>query len=146
MSVSNLIADLSRQDVRLWVQDGQLQFDGPEATVTADVLAKLRQHKAGILAYMAKRAVGEQAAEDDPTTQRIDELVEEAWMQARRQEVLKIMADDPNKKYAYFTDIDTDPDFVILAIGIRGVATFEMKIPRARYHPFVLLEILGREH
>ena len=101
MSVNNLIADLVRQDVRLWTQDGQLQFDGPNGVLTDDVLAKLRQHKAGILEYLANI---------NPVRER------------RRQELLQMMAeDDQGRKYHWLTDIEADPDYVILAVGIRGV-------------------------
>ena len=34
----------------------------------------------------------------------------------------------------------------ILVVGIRGVATFEMKIPRDKYDPALLLETMGKEH
>ncbi len=54
MNASSLIADLSKQDVRLWVRDGQLQYEGPEGAVTDDVLSKLRRNKAGILKHLAE--------------------------------------------------------------------------------------------
>ena len=56
MNASSLIADLSKQDVRLWVRDGQLQYEGPKGAVTDDVLSKLRRNKVGILKYLAERS------------------------------------------------------------------------------------------
>jgi hypothetical protein len=45
-------------------------------------------------------------------------------------------------------DANTDP--VIVSIGIRNVATFEMNIPQAYYDAFALLELIekhtGDEH
>lgn len=66
--------------------------------------------------------------------------------EARRQEILQMMADDQSKKIHHFTDTKADPDFVILAIGIRGVATFEMKVPRSKFDPFLLMQAMEREH
>ena len=40
--------------------------------------------------------------------------------------------------------IDADSDPVIIAIGIRSVATFEINVPQARYDPFALLELLEK--
>ncbi len=54
MSADSLIADLSRQDVRLWIQDDQLHFDGPEGAITDDVLSKLLRNKPEILKHLAE--------------------------------------------------------------------------------------------
>ncbi len=140
MTPSSLIASLARQNIRLWAQDGQLHFDAPKGAVTKDVLAQLRQNKSGVLKCLTERpAVEPDADPDNPEAIR--------QMEARRQEILKMMADDDQgRKYHYFTDIESDPDYVILAVGIRGVATFEMKMPREKYDPFLLLETIGKEH
>lgn len=55
MTPINLMADLARQNVRLWAEDGQLHFDAPKGIVTEDVLAKLRQNKAGVLKCLAEK-------------------------------------------------------------------------------------------
>ncbi len=65
MSVDSLIADLSRQDVRLWIQDDQLHFDGPEGAITHDVLSRLRRSKVGIRKYLAERT-GHSDADEFP--------------------------------------------------------------------------------
>ena len=131
MSVNSLINELSRQDVRLWTQDGQLQFDGPEGVLTDDVLAQLRQNKSEILEHLAH----------DGSDKEI------ALREHRRQELLQMMADDDqDRKYHFLTDLEADPDYVILAVGVRGVATFEMRIPREKYDPILLLEAFRQEH
>jgi len=59
MSVSSLIADLSRQDIQLWTQDDQLHFDGPEEAVTDDVLTQISQNKADLCHWLdLKQAAG----------------------------------------------------------------------------------------
>ena len=42
-------------------------------------------------------------------------------------------ADDKRGKYYLHADPNCDAEFVILAVAIRGVATFEMRIRHERY-------------
>jgi hypothetical protein len=60
----------------------------------------------------------------------------------RRQKVLNMLAENPDKKRAYITNTETDSDNVILTIAIRGTATFEIPIPKIKYDPFLLMEII----
>lgn len=63
----------------------------------------------------------------------------------RRQQVLQMMTEDDKPRTHYWkTFEDAHPDFVILAFAIRGVGTEELSIPRKKYDPFVLMEILDR--
>ena len=60
-----------------------------------------------------------------------------------------MLRDNPGIRYAIeVVDANTDP--VIVSIGIRNVATFEMNIPLAYYDAFALLELIekhtGDEH
>lgn len=64
-------------------------------------------------------------------------------MKQRRLNLLHQMANDRQaKKYYWLTDIDSDPDYVIVALAVRGVATCELLIPKDRYDPFLLLDII----
>ncbi|MEF8724024.1 MAG: hypothetical protein V5B30_16020 [Candidatus Accumulibacter delftensis] len=70
-------------------------------------------------------------------------------MNVRRAKVLAMLRDNPGVRYAIeVPDANTDP--VIISIGIRNVATFEMNIPQAYYDAFALLELIekhtGDEH
>lgn len=60
-----------------------------------------------------------------------------------RDELLMMLADSPDVKYAYVTDTSADP--VVVAIGIRGLATLEMTIPSGRYDPWKLAAIMDGE-
>jgi hypothetical protein len=67
----------------------------------------------------------------------------------RRAKVLAMLRDNPGISYAIeVVDANTDP--VIVSIGIRNVATFEMNIPQAYYDACSLLELIekhtGDEH
>ena len=64
-------------------------------------------------------------------------------MKKRRLNLLQEMANAKNaKKYYWLTDLESDPDYVVLALAVRGVATCEFMILKDRYDPFLLLEIL----
>lgn len=60
---------------------------------------------------------------------------------ARRKRVLTMLLDNPGTMYAVEVD-DADTDPVIVAVAIRGQASFEMTIPAAHYDGLALLEVL----
>ncbi len=64
-------------------------------------------------------------------------------MEARRQRVLAVLAERPGIKYAVLVD-SPDADPVIVALGIRGHATCELRIPREKFDPFLLLDLIER--
>ena len=41
-------------------------------------------------------------------------------------------------------DTEADPEAVLLTLAIRGQATCELRIPRDRYDPFLLLDLIER--
>lgn len=68
----------------------------------------------------------------------------EQQREARRQEVLTMLAAEPERKRAIYADADSDRDNVILAIAIREVATYEMQVPKAKYDPWQLLAFIDK--
>lgn len=76
--------------------------------------------------------------------------VPESAAESRRQRVLALLAERPGIRYAVITDTDAHPDAVILALAIRGAmpdgstVTGELAIPREKYDPFLLLELIER--
>ncbi len=64
--------------------------------------------------------------------------------EARRQRVLEMLAERPGVRYAVLTDTEADPEAVLLTLAIRGRATCELRIPKAKYDPFLLLDLLER--
>ncbi len=65
--------------------------------------------------------------------------------QKRLEPVLKMMAeDDQRRKYYWLTDDKAHADFIILVFAIRDVGTGELSIPREKYDPFLLMEILDK--
>ena len=106
------------------------------ATATPATLATQGAVNAGTVAEVASVAVAK--LRDDE----IDTLSPAA--KARRQRVIAMLAENPGIRYAMTTDIDADPEAVILALAIRGVASCELRIPRAKYDPFLLLSLIER--
>ncbi len=98
--------------------DGEFIELSPPEKITDDLIQRLREQKPEILA--------------------------ELQTEERRLKVLTMLADGPDKERAYVTDATNDPDNVILTIAVRGLATFEMLIPRSKYDPFLLLELIDK--
>ncbi|MXS83691.1 hypothetical protein [Nitrosomonas oligotropha] len=71
-------------------------------------------------------------------------LPEDAESEERRKKVLKMLEDRPEIQRAFVTDTETDSKYVIVTIAIRGQYSFDMQIPKDRYDPFLLLEIIER--
>lgn len=108
--------------------DGTIKATGERVTVNR-WLPTIREHKPGIVAVL-------QEATSEPLS--------DPAMEARRQRVLAMLAERPGIRYAVLTDIQADPDAVILTLAIRGKATCELRIPRDRYDPFLMLDLLDK--
>jgi DNA-binding transcriptional MerR regulator len=78
--------------------------------------------------------------------QRKDELIaqlqQEAQQEARRLKVLTILEDNPETQRAVITDVTSDPENVIVTVGIKSVSTFELLISKARYDAFQLMSLV----
>lgn len=63
----------------------------------------------------------------------------------RLEPVLKLMADDGGASdFFCVLNHEADPDHVILVFAIRGQGSGELSIPREKYDPYLLLEILDK--
>ena len=72
------------------------------------------------------------------------ETLPDPFAEARRQRVLAMLAEHPTVRYALLTDTEADPEAVLLTLAIRGRATFELRVPKDRYDPFLLLSLIER--
>ena len=68
-------------------------------------------------------------------------IIAKLQLEGRRTKVLAMLSDNPGIRYAIDV-VDANSDPVIVSIGIRNIATFEMNIPQAYYDAFALLELL----
>lgn len=75
----------------------------------------------------------------------LTELQKEARSEWRRQKVIKMLDAAPGTQRAIYTDTDSDPHNVILTVAVRACQqTCEMLIPKAKYDPWKLLELVER--
>lgn len=68
----------------------------------------------------------------------------ESKREERRAKVVAILAENPKTQRAFVHDTETDPDNVIVTIAIRDQYSFELTIPKAKYDPFTLLELINK--
>lgn len=115
---------------------------GKSATATPATPATLEGVQGRTVATVATVAVA------NPQKLAADTLPDPA-AEDRRQRVLGLLAERPGIRYAVVVDNpDTDP--VILALAIRGAmqdggtVTCELHIPREKYDPFLLLDLIER--
>ena len=90
------------------------------------------------------RVTGDQSAVDRwlPTIRdNKPSILRELHRELRREKVLALLEAQADKRYAiYVTDASTDP--VVVAVGVRNIATFEMEIPLKYYDGMELLELV----
>jgi hypothetical protein len=65
-------------------------------------------------------------------------------MEARRQNVLQQLKENPNAYRAYLIDERADPDAVIVAVAIRDLATFEMRVPKAKADAWAIAALVDK--
>jgi len=63
----------------------------------------------------------------------------------RRDGVMGLLQASPESLRAAHIDADSDPKNIILTIGLRHVAVAEMAIPREKYTPWKMMNILNTE-
>lgn len=107
------------------------------ATATVATVATQGGKKAGTVAIVATVAVANHQSNE------IDALPDPE-AEARRQRLLALLAERPGIRYAILTDTKADAEAVLLTLAIRGQATCEFRIPRDRYDPFLLLDLIER--
>lgn len=117
MEAIEIIEYLREQNFTVKAEGDYLELSPPEK-ITEELIQRLRQHKPAIIAELKR--------------------------EERRLKVLAILAENPDSQRAIITDLDSDPDDVILIIAIRNVATFEMQIPKDKYDAFALLELIEK--
>lgn len=125
MGAPDLLHALQGQGFKLWTEGGRLLV-APKARITEETRRLIREHKPELLAALAADPLPDPVAE------------------ARRQRVLELLAQNPTARYAVLTHDPGDPEGVILTLAIRGQATCELLIPRDRYDPFLLLDLIER--
>lgn len=69
----------------------------------------------------------------------------EARAEARRQKVIAMLNAAPDTKRAIFADTESDPHNIVLTVAVRACQqTCELLIPKSKYDPWRLLELIER--
>lgn len=121
------------------------------ATATPATSATHEAGKGGTVATVATVAVAntQRAKVDGPVKAGTGPLSDPV-AEARRSRVLAMLADRQGVRYAVLNDTEADPEAVILALAIRGAmpdggtVTCELRIPREKYDPFLLFDLIAR--
>lgn len=123
MDASELIGRLALAGVRLQVLGPDRLGAGPSEALTDELRALIRAHKPVLLEALVPVGRGQEL---------------------RRQLALRKLAAEPEKRRVAIFDPDAEPDAVICTIAIRNAGTCELRIPRASYDPWAVLDALQR--
>ena len=115
MGASELIFKLRNNGYSI-VADGSYLDISPSDNLPSELVLQLKQRKAEILTELQR--------------------------ETREKKVLAMLEENPDKQRAVYTDTESDQNNVILTIAVRYLSTCEMLIPRAKYDPFRLLELI----
>ena len=122
MGAPDLIFELRRKGYSIRADGGYLDIS-PADNLPPELVKTIRQSKAEIMT----------------------ELQREAWVEWRRQKVIAMLEAAPGTQRAIYTDTDSDPHNVILTVAVRACnQTCELLIPKAKYDPWRLLELIER--
>jgi hypothetical protein len=119
---SDLVARLALAGVKLSAEGANLVAE-PRAALTDELRALIQANKRAILEALAPIERGREL---------------------RRERALRKLAEEPDKQRVAVFDSDSDQAFVLCTVAIRGVGTCELRIPRDRYDPWLVLEALQR--
>ncbi len=122
MGAPDLIFELRRKGYSIRADGGYLDIS-PADNLPPELVQTIRQSKAEILT----------------------ELQREARAEWRRQKVIAMLEAAHDTQRAIYTDTDSDPHNVILTVAVRSCQqTCELLIPKAKYDPWRLLELIER--
>ncbi len=65
--------------------------------------------------------------------------------ETRHNAVIAMLHQHPAITHAFATNDETDPDYVILTVAIRGKATCDLRIPTAKFDGLTVLEIIEQQ-
>ncbi len=117
MNAIEILDYLREKEIQVKLIDNEFLDLSPAKKLTDELIKRLRQHKPAIIAELKR--------------------------EQRRQKVLA-MLEESDKPRAFYVDDQTDQHNVIVAVAIRGAATCEIEIPRNKYDPFLVLEIIDK--
>lgn len=148
MALDQLLARLERRAVTPVTPDSKPDVTPKPASILActPVTSVTLVRNTHVTAENDDRAgaAAKEVADEVKTIALASDVLPDPKAEARRQRVLQMLRDNPRIQYALVTDTEADPEAVILALAIRSRATCEVAIPRAKYDPWLLLELIEK--
>jgi hypothetical protein len=132
MKAAELIREIHRHGGDVTVDGNDLSLTAPQPLPTG-LLNQLRNHKAELLDYLNRIAANTMSDPDAPS---------DPAAETRRRAVLAMLAANLNLTYAITTDDECASEFVLLTLAIRGKATAELQIPKAKYNGLAILQMI----
>ena len=126
MSAAELLTDLAPHGITLDADGKNLRYYAAEGALTPVLRERIKTHKTELLVYLTKDAANQIT---DPA-------------EKKRRKVLSMLADNPDITDAFTSDDQTDPEYVIITLAIRGQATCDLRIPKDRYDGPKMLELI----
>jgi hypothetical protein len=127
MTPAALLSQIQQHGGKIVLDGGDLALSAPQPLPT-DLVQEVRLRKAELVAFL-----NAEAANTDPA-------------ERRRCEVLAMLEGSPRITHAFVTDEQAEPDYVILTVGIRGVGTWDLRIPREKYDGLAVLKLIRGAH
>ena len=118
MEAAEIIKYLRDRDLTVSLTDDENLELSPAEKITHELIERLRKRKPAI--------------------------IEELRREQRREKVLKMLEERPEIQRAFVIDTGSDRHNVILTLGIRNAGTCEMLIPKHKYDPFAVLEVIQK--
>lgn len=118
MNAIEILDYLREKEIQVKLLDNEVLDLSPAKKLTDELIERLRQHKPAIIAELKR--------------------------EQRRQKVLTMLSENPDQHRAFYVDPGSDLNNVIVAVAIRDLATCEIEIPRHKYDPFLVIEIIEK--
>lgn len=126
MSAAALLADLASHGITLEIDGINLRYYAVQGALTPKRREQIREHTLELLTCLARH-----------TENRLTDPAE-----TRRQAVLDMLAENPDVTYAFISNDETDPEYVIITLAIWGKATCELRVSKARYDGLKVMDLI----
>jgi len=123
--MSNYLSRLKRLD------DGEISHNAPDTGLTKLTEGPCVSHVSSYTGHIEKKIIATEAQTVTPADERMEKVIGK-------------LQSDPGLRYAMEPHSDVEPDAVILTVAIRGKGACELRIPKAKYDPFLLLDLIKR--
>ncbi len=121
-----LLAELTRSGVRLEPRGDKLHVSPPPGMDTGELRQKIKAHKAELLAALKR-------------TKPLPTGAASAYGRLKR-----TLAEHPNIRFASEVLPDKGDDYILMAVGVKGAGFAVLRMPKAKFDGFKLIEMVER--